>query len=64
MKQVQTPQQIAALFGCTPEQARIQLAKNAADLRASSGKAGKGKLRGFTAKQYADLASDFEQAAR
>lgn len=64
MQQVKTPQQIAAIFGCTPEQARAHLAKNAADLRASSGKAGNGKLRGFTAKQYADRASDFEQAAR
>lgn len=62
---VKTPAQVAALFGCTIEQARAQMTANAAGLRKMEAKAratGK-KHSGFTADQLAERAGAFERAA-
>lgn len=47
----------AAIFGCTPEQAKVQMLRNLAGLEKMHGKAlstGK-KVRGYTADMLADM---------
>jgi hypothetical protein len=53
-----TPAQIAALFGCTPDQVRAQFTKNAAQLDslASKASAKSKKVNGYTAAQLRQLA--------
>lgn len=58
-----TPAQVAAMFGCTENQARAQIKRNAQDLRSLAEKAKKsatGKYRGFTFNQYQERANAFE----
>ena len=55
------PEQVAARFGCSIEQARAQYAKNAAQMRDCAAKAGAGKYRGYTAAQWAERARHFEE---
>lgn len=62
-----TVEQIAAIFGCTVEQARAQLLKNAQGLRDSATIArtkATGRYRGMTADEYDRAADDYEQRAR
>ena len=60
-----TPAQVAKVFGCTVEQARAQMKANAAQLRAlriraeSTGR----KVNGYTAAQLAERAAKMEAAA-
>lgn len=61
-----TPSQIAAIFGCTEDQARAQLEANAKQLREMEGRAAATgrKYRGYTADQLAKQAAAFEAAAK
>ena len=63
---VKTPKEIAAIFGCTEQQARQQLISNAADMMISATKAQKtknGKYRGYTQDQWQERANKFAIAA-
>lgn len=65
MAQVKTPAQIAAMFGCSVEQARAQLLANAqqmAGMAAKARAAGK-RLRGYTAEQLEANAAAYAAAA-
>lgn len=56
--------EIARLFGCTVEQARQQIERTVADLRACLAKcatAKGGKVRGLTAAWYSDRITAFEK---
>jgi hypothetical protein len=61
-----TPEQIAARFGCTVEQARAQLQRNADQLARMAAKANKtGKnVNGFTAAQLTERASFYRTQAQ
>jgi hypothetical protein len=48
---------IAKQFGCTVEQVRTQYRRNAAQLSAMAGAAGKGKLNGFSAAELTEMAA-------
>lgn len=64
MNAVKTPAQIAAMFGCSIEQARAQIVANAGQMRAMAAKAEKtGKFRGYTADKLLERAAAFEAAA-
>jgi hypothetical protein len=63
MNSAKTPEQVAKLFGCTVEQARAQIERNAKQMRADEIKARAsktGKVRGLTSAWYADRAAAFE----
>lgn len=63
MNKAKTPAEIAKMFGCTVDQARVQIKKNAEALRSSAMKAAaskSGKLRGLTAEWYCERATAFK----
>lgn len=63
---MKTPSEIAAVFGCTPEQAKTQQLANAAQLREMAAKAratGK-KVNGYTAAELDARAEAIGQAAK
>lgn len=65
MRQMKTPAEVAAAFGCTIEQARHQYRVNAENYRKQSAKAQAkgGKVGGYTAQEWAVTAKRFERAA-
>lgn len=64
MNPKKTPEQIAAAFGCTPEQARTQMLANAAQLEQMAAKAAAGRCRGFTQQQLTNHATEIRKAAK
>jgi hypothetical protein len=65
MTTFKTPKQVAAIFGCTQEQAAAQMQRNAKDLRAMAVKAAaKGKHNGYTQAQLVAGAMGYEKAAK
>lgn len=60
-----TAEQVAARFGCTPEQARAQFAANAKQLEtlAARARAAGGKVRGHTASEWQAKAEEFKACA-
>ena len=63
---MKSPAEIAAMFGCTTEQARQQLLANAEGLEKLHAKAvasGGRKVNGYTAEQLADTVIDCKRAA-
>lgn len=60
-----TPAQVAALLGCTVEQARAQMGCNLVSMRKDAEKAAQtGKPRGLSAEWYADRVAAFEAALK
>lgn len=60
-----TPQEIAKLFGCTPEQVRSGYARNAAQLAQMAIRAQRtGTYRGFTAARLAEAADRYAALAK
>ena len=65
MNAYKTPAQAAAIFGCTPAQARAQMVSNLADLRGMLAKATASKtgvFRGFTVAALAERVAALEAA--
>lgn len=62
MEKVKTPAEVAAVFGCTEQQARNQIAHTVRQLKDGAIKARlskSGKYRGFTSEYYETRAADF-----
>lgn len=62
---IPNPVNIAAIFGCTVEQAKAQLAKNAKSLKKMADRAAKigRKVNGYTEIELRGHAARFEEAA-
>lgn len=62
---MKTPAEIARFLGCTEEQAKVQMRKNALNLRQMAEKASKaknGKCNGYTAAELLASAAAYEKA--
>ncbi len=58
-----SPAQVSAVFGCTPEQARAQMLRNAAGLERTADTMGKRrKVNGFTAQELRERAANYRKA--
>jgi hypothetical protein len=59
---IKTPSQVAAVFGCTVDQAREQLLVTAAQLRKLADDEKRAKSRGYTRDELLAKAEQFENA--